>query len=264
MKKKKNIKFNKYKFKRLSVEGVSVLLSWLIPMLIVILAALAFLALNEHTGSNELKPTKITDWIFLIAWFISPVVSVFFLIFNRKNGYKNITSLFMYPIALFIVSVVPLFISHPEARTAAAVRAGISNTKLYFIVFYVVLFVAYLVNLALSKSAFKKSNWWLFIATIPYMLTAFMVQKAQGSFIKFISLKDFEYSSVAKMMKVGHFNDVRLMNPLWYDTIGLIVASTILLIGVSLSAFIWKKTKKWRQKAKRQEEKAKQAKVQAS
>lgn len=252
----KRIFFNKNKFKRLFLFSLSMLLTWLVPVVLVLLLGFGLSSLLQNISSNPLNIKNIYDGIFLTCWFGSPIICLIFWILTRQSeSYNNISSFFVYPIALLIVSVIPLFIKYPFVRNTSSVKAVLANTKLYFIVFAVLLVIGWLVNLYLTKSALKKSNWWLFIVTLPYLLTSFLIYRRYVEVDGFFKLKHFKYETVAAMLRQLKIPDLRVMNPLWYETIALIILSLIILIGVVTGEIIWKKTKTWRKKAKKENKK---------
>lgn len=241
--------FNKQKFKHLFSISFSVLAAWLVPTFLIILVALMIQSLGTQVGSNPLKIKSFGDFFLLLLWGTSPLIAFLMWFWDKKKQKNYFKSFFVYPISLFVISIIPLFVNATN-KSPAAVKVAVNNTNIFMNTFYIVLIVAFIVNLYISRQALKKSNWWLFIVALPYVLTEIYVYQMQRVFIEFTQMKDFSYSNVSRMLNGMKFSDIRLINPLWYQTISLIVASTLLLIGVSFSEIIWKKTKKWREKAK--------------
>lgn len=238
--------FNQKKYKHLISVGFSVLITWLIPTFCIVLIGLMLQNIGQRIGTDPFKFHSVSDAVMILLWLISPVVALVLWLVTRKiKYYQLINSFSVYPIATFFVSLIPLFIS-ATGKTPVAVKMAVQNTKVFFIAYYAVMVVAFIFNLYELRNAFKKSNWWLFIAAFPYELTVINIYVAQQAFYKLINLKYFSYQSMANMLSTMHFSDVRLMNPLWYQAVALVTASTLLILGVNLSEIIWQKTKKWR------------------
>lgn len=241
-----HLTFNPKKYKRLISIALSVLATWLIPTFCIVLIGLMLQQVGLHIGSNPLKVHSVYDVILLSSWIISPIVATAMWFYTKKlSQFRIINSFFIYPIAIFITTLIPLFIN-PEGKTPSYVKLAVNNTKVFFVVYYIVLVIAFIANLFLSRSYIKKSNWWLFIAALPYLLTGIWVYGLQQKFMQLINLKYFSYTSLSAMLKNMRFRDVRLMNPCWYQTIALVTVSTLIILGVNLGEIIWKKTKKWR------------------
>ena len=261
------LSFNKDKFKYLLKSFFSLLLTWFVPTILLILIGLGFQEFGAKISSDPTKLKNIYDLLMVLSWAGSPIFALLLWILLRKKSavYKRVTSFFVYPVTLFFVSLIPLWIRDTAGTSTNLVKATVINTKVFFVAFYIALLIGFIWNIYISRETYKKSNWWLFIVALPYLLTAIYVYGFQNSFIKFISLKNFSYKAVASMLKHVHFADIRIMNPMWYNSISLIVISTILILGVLISAFIWKKTKKWRKKpAKKEKEEKENHSLQAS
>lgn len=240
------VKCNKQKFKQLFGKGSSYLLSWAIPATILFLVATLLNQLNK-VGSNPFELKSLADYLLVILWFAIPIVSIgLWIVLRKKTEYEFIASFLIYPVIMGIISVIPLFITKPRDISAANVQATVQNTKLYFIVLYFALIVGCVITLFLSKSVLKKSNWWLFITALPYLLTSFSAIKMQNSFETLIHYSDFSFDNVSAMLRKTKMPDTRLMNPFWYKGISLIIVSFIGILGVLLGAVIWKKTRSWR------------------
>lgn len=240
--------FNKHKFKKLSSISFSALLAWLVPMGLVLSVALIIQQLGASINSDPFQLSTLGDVVLLLSWIFSPLVSFALWFVNRKKKNNFISSFFIYTVILFFVSLIPLYVN-PAKKTSYAVRIAINNTKIFYIALYIALCIGFVVNLYISKQALKKSNWWLFIVALPYVFTGLMAFHQQQAFIKFMNLKEFSYKNVSEMLWNTNFSDIRLINPLWYQIIALIIVSTLLMLGAILSEIIWKKTKKWREKA---------------
>lgn len=243
-----HLTFNTKKFKRMISIALSVLATWLIPTFCIVLVGLILQQVGLHIGSNPLKVHSMYDVILIVCWIGSPIIVIGIWLYTKKlSQFKLINSFFIYPVALFITSIIPMLID-PTSKTPSSVRLAVNNTKLFFIVYYMVLVIAFIFNLVISRSAIKKSNWWLFIVALPYLITGIWIYGLQQKFMQLINLRYFSYASLSAMLKNMHFSDVRLMNPGWYQTISLITISTLIILGVNFSEIIWKKTKKWRAK----------------
>lgn len=238
--------FNKHKFKKLSSISFFALLAWLVPTVLILLVALIIQQLRADSDPFQLSTPG--DVVLLLLWIFSPLVSFTLWFINRKKKISFINSFFIYPVILVFISVIPLFVN-PTEKNPHAVKVAINNTQIFYVALYIALCIGFVINLYFSKQALKKSNWWLFIVALPYVFTGLITFHQQQTFIKFLNLKDFSYKNVSEMLWSMSFSDIRLMNPLWYQIIALIIASTLVLIGANLSEIIWKKTKKWRRKA---------------
>lgn len=260
--------FKKERFKYLFSNIASLFLSWIIPAFILVFVALGYEALGAKVSNDPTKLKNIYDLILLFSWVGSPIIAslAWILLKNETEMYRRVTSFFVYPVTLFFVSLIPLVIRDNKGTSVSIVKDTVVNTKVYFVALYVALFVGFILHLYLTRATLKKSNWWLFIVALPYLLTSMYAYHYQLGFIHFLNLKGFSYKTVSGMLKKVHFADVRVMNPMWFSGISLLIAGGILILGVLIGAFIWKKTEKWRRKnaKKYQKKKEKEKQVQAS
>ena len=235
--------FDKNKFARRFRLFLSVVISWLIPSFAIYIEFLLISPLQKTVNNRLFTQLTIGNFLVIILWFMGAPLSYLCWRASKKLPFL---SFWVYPTALFLVSLIPLLVQQPNSYSLKAVNSAIINTKIYFVAFYIALIIGYIVNLAITKANLKKSNWWLFVVAIPYLLTIFTIYAHQKSFFKFLHFDDFSVKNVSMMLKHVHFLDVRLMNPLWFETIALIIVSMMILEGVTFGAIIWQKTKKWR------------------
>lgn len=258
------LSFNKRKAKTAYNTIVSVLVSWLIPVSLIIALGFGIQSLGTEVSPNPLQFSSIYDICLVVLWFGLPTITALLWLKLRETSFKTIASFFIYPVSLFLVSLIPLLVKNPMNLSAGSVKSAVNNTKIFFIVLYIALLIGFMLNLYLTKDYLIKSNWWILAVILPYLLTSLMTYNSQIAFSKFIHLEDFSYSNVSRMLNHTKYADVRLMNPLWYNVIALVIVSSILMIGGIVGVYIWQKTASWRQKSSPKKEEDQKNKVQAS
>ena len=246
------LRFNRQKFKIMLLNSLSVLLTGLIPMIIVVLEGLYLPKLQSHMGPNifDFNNFKYGNLITLALWFGSPIVTFLFWWFTKSSGQRYINSFFVYTISIFIPTLIPLAVTKPAKTTTKNIAFAVFDTKVFFITLYVTLVIGFIVNIYLVRNLLKKSNWWLFIISLPYMFTSFLAISYHRAFLNLTQYSDFSYRNLSKMFTSFKQVDIRYMNSLWYQVIAFVVVSMIFLEGVNIGAFAWKKTKKWRKSKK--------------
>lgn len=247
--------FNRQKFKSKFCKFLSTILTWFIPTVLVIGETLLLQLVQKQITVNPFDFSKINigNIVLLLLWLGSPALAFFFWKFTKLHFAKEVNDVFIYTISVFVVTLIPLLIINPSKTTAKAVGLMVMNTKVFFIAFYIALIVGFIANLYLSRELLKKSNWWLFIVALPYMITSFMVINSQRAFISFTQYSDFSYKNVSRMLTAIQQTDIRYMNPFWYESIGLVILSMLVIEGVCVGAFVWQKTEGWRKKEKTEE-----------
>lgn len=247
--------FKKQKFKKEFSMFLSLILTWVFPTTVIIGETIFLQSIQKQITANpfDFSKIKIGNIVLLALWFGSPVLTFFFWKFTKLHFAKEINGIFTYTISVFLITLIPLFIINPSKTTTQVVSSVVMNTKVFFIAFYIALIVGFITNLYVSQELLKKSNWWLFIIALPYMITSFLVINSQRAFISFTQYSDFSYKNVSRMLTIVKQTDVRYMNPLWYESISLVIVSMLVVEGVYIGALIWQKTERWRQTGRPEE-----------
>lgn len=247
--------FKKQKFKKEFSKFLSLILTWIFPTTVIIGETILLQSIQKQITANpfDFSKIKIGNIVLLALWFGSPVLTFFFWKFTKLHFAKEINGIFTYTISVFLITLIPLFIINPSKTTTQVVSSAVMNTKVFFIAFYIALIVGFIANLYVSQELLKKSNWWLFIIALPYMITSFLVINSQRAFISFTQYSDFSYKNVSRMLTIVKQTDVRYMNPLWYESISLVIVSMLVVEGVYIGALIWQKTERWRQTGRSEE-----------
>lgn len=216
-----------------------------------VIAVLAFLVPLYFFSSLSLSmaDTKVQYVLVIILWSLSVVSTNGFLLYALlKKKLADIPSLFIilmiFNNVIFISSLIPWFV-YGEAVSVSGVKAVISNIYIFYFSSIGLLIIGLVLTLLLIKKSIEKSNWWVFIASIPYIITGWIIQREFKGFNEFVNAHNFSYKNVANMLS-DIDGDMLLLNPTWYKFISMPVIILILMMGMIAVEFIWSKTSSWR------------------
>lgn len=235
----------KYRF----LSGISVLLSYTAMTAVLIPFGFLFMLITNDVSTNPFTLSTTSDLIMIGLFLISGVGSFILLYIFRNTKYNNWTAFFVYPGVVFISSLVPLLV-HYKKINSNVVKQLFDNTNIFTWTMAVLLLVGWLVTAYLSRDLTKKTNWWLFISVIPYALTGFALKNNYQSVRELAGYSDFSYQTVAEMIN-GSKGDIRLVNPMWFNSIGITIGAFIIILGGITFGIVWIKTKEWRKKARK-------------
>lgn len=217
-----------------------------------VIAVLAFIAPLYLFASFSLsmEDTKVQYASVIILWSLSVIVTNGYLLYallKKKLAYipSLFTILMVFNNVIFVSSLIPWFV-YGKAVSESGVKAVISNIYIFYFSSIGLLIIGLVLTLILIKKSIEKSNWWVFIASIPYIIIGWIIQREYIGFNQFVNAHNFSYKNVANMLSDVD-GDMLLLNPTWYKFISIPVIILILMMGMSAVEFIWKKTSSWRE-----------------
>lgn len=219
----------------------------------IVLTVLAFVLTVALVASFVLlaSGSSIEKFFVLGLCFASVITLNVYLLYTLKKGrIANIPAfqvvLMIYNNVIFVSSLVPLFVFGVE-QSEADVKAVITNIYVFYGVALVLMLIGLLLTISLIKDSIKKSNWWVFVASLPYIVTSWVMYRDYTGFNQFVHADNFSYKNVAKMLEDIDAN-MLLLNPGLYKFISILIIVLALMMGMIAVEVVWKKTSEWRQR----------------
>lgn len=220
----------------------------------VIITAFSFVLVIAFASSSVLSMAKSDAspiWAISLC-FISVFLPNLYWFYMKKRVKKRIPAINMILIVftniIFLASLPPLFVADAE-QTTTGVKEVVTNIYVFYGTALGFIILGFLITIYLLKDNIKKSNWWAFIASLPYIFTSWIMQRDYTSFKEFVHADNFSYENVANMLKDINA-DMLLLNPSWFKFLSILVIVLVLTIGMIAFEIIWKKTDRWRGKRK--------------
>lgn len=217
-----------------------------------VFTALAFVLVIAIMTSFVLliSGSNVEDVLVIGICIISVITINLYLLYTfKRDRIANIPSfkliLMVYNNVIFLSSLVPLFVAGAE-KSVADVKAVVTNIYVFYGVTLGLMLFGFLLTIYLIKNSIKKSNWWVFVASLPYIFTLWIIQRDYISFRQFVHADNFSYKNVAKMLEDVDAN-MLLLNPTWYKFLSILIIVLVLMMGVIAVEVVWKKTREWRQ-----------------
>ncbi|HIB1899790.1 TPA: hypothetical protein ACWWDF_002411 [Enterococcus faecium] len=225
-------------------------LTWVIFLFLIFICLVIALAYLSEKINFEIKNIGSSQNVIVLLLFVASSGATLINVFKmRKNGLlsKNpfIAILSLYNASLVISSLVPLAVIN-IGISSNAVRTVVKNTYMFYGVLGITSSMTLIITIYLLRKNIEKNNWWLFILSVPYVVTGWGVVQDFTAFRNLVSKKDFDYSKVAEMLKRFEGMDVLLLNHNWYKIISISIVAFVLMIGVEIIEKTWKKTSKFR------------------
>lgn len=154
------------------------------------------------------------------------------------------TILLIYNNVIFFSSLVPLFVIG-TAVSVSGVKAVVTNIYVFYWIALGLMLTGFIITLFLISKSIRKSNWWVFLASIPYVVTSWIIQRDYTGFDRFVHADNFTYKNVAQMLKDVD-RDMLLLNPTWYKFLSILIITLFLMMGMIAVENVWKKTSEWR------------------
>lgn len=226
-------------------------LTWVIFLFLIFMCLVIAVAYLAEKVNFEIKYVRSAQNVIVLLLFVTSSSATFINLFKmRKNGplSKNpsIIILSLYNASLVLSSLVPLGVIN-KGINSKAVHTVVKNTYIFYGVLCLTNLIALITTIYLLRKNVEKNNWWLFVLSVPYIVTGWSVVQDFTAFRNLVSKKDFEYSKVAEMLKEFEGMDVLLLNHNWYKIISISIVAFVLMIGVEIIEKTWKKTTKFRQ-----------------
>lgn len=189
----------------------------------------------------------------IVLWSLSVVVTNGYLLYawikkKLDNTPSLFTALLIFNNVIFISSLIPWFV-YGKTVSEAGVKAVVSNIYIFYYTSIGLLVIGFVLTLFFTKKSIQKSNWWVFVASIPYIIIGWIIRSEFEGFKQFVNAHNFSYKNVANMLKDVD-GDLLLLNPTWYKFLSIPVIVLILMMGMIACEFIWKKTSRWREKVR--------------
>lgn len=174
---------------------------------------------------------------------------VFYVFKVRKEKINPVLKIILvFSNAVFLSSLAPLFVQGAD-KDAAGVKAVVTNVYIFYGIAIGLIILGFLLTIYWMRESIQKSNWWVFIASLPYIFVGWMIQKDFISFHHFVNMEDFTNQNVANMIKDVH-SDMSLLNPSWYKFLSILIICLVFMLGMIAVETTWKKTSGWRKKGK--------------
>lgn len=240
-----------------------ILMMLLVGILLIASISALLLSLTSITSDNVFSLQKAGDWLFLIAWLASASLSVWTIYRASKQRALDRKTmpliLALFNLAILISSMIPLLTVNEHA-TEEGVRNVISNTGIFYYTAVGSLIVTFSVTLfLLRKKITERSNWYVFLASIPYVIAGWVIQRGYTALQELKQSNDYSYQMIANALSDNHQYPY-MINEKWFTFLALIILNFILILGVNLLEFIWHQTEAYRQG--RSNKKTKKAKKQ--
>ncbi|MBC2173973.1 hypothetical protein [Listeria booriae] len=214
------------------------------------LISAAFLSFPFEVSVNIFTWKTTGDVILTALWGISGLVAIWTLfgsfskIKRRKRGWIQ-HILLLYNQTVFVATLIPLFVLGAPT-TVSGVQRVIDNTYLFYYLTAAFLSAGFLCTLFAIQDAIEKSNWWVFIASIPYIMTGWMVSREYGAYNHFVKSEAFRFDEVVPKLKEQGVTAL-VWNETWFHLFAILLLILVLLLGGILVAITWEKTASWRQ-----------------
>lgn len=219
----------------------------------IVLTVLAFILIVSLTASFVLlvSGSSIEKAFVIALCFVSVItLNVYLLYILKKGRIANITAfkviLLIYNNVIFISSLVPL-LKIGAGQSEGDVQSVVKNIYVFYGVALGLMLLGLLFTIFLIKDSIKKSNWWVFVASLPYIFTSWIMYRDYTGFNQFVHADNFSYKNVSKMLE-DIDADMMLLNPTWYKFLSILIIVLVLMMGMIAVEVVWKKTSEWRQK----------------
>lgn len=243
------IKIDKRKVKAVRNQVFAIGIVTVTIGLFISLVSVGAMTFSAKISDNVLQLKTIGDWLIvslLIASIVFTNVYLFFAFKNRKRYLVNPLGIIacIFQNELFLLSIIPLVVLGHKTN-AENVQKVVWNTKLFYVSSVFILVLGIILLIVLLREYLKKSNWWIFLILIPHMMIGWVLKADHQGFILFIHSSDFSYQKVSKMFIDTHIGLLSI-NPSWFKCLAGMILILILVIGLIIYEFLWKKTKSWR------------------
>lgn len=219
----------------------------------IVLTMLAFILTVSLMASFVLlvSGSSIEKAFVIALCFVSVItLNVYLLYILKKGRIANITAfkviLLIYNNVIFISSLVPL-LKIGAGQSEGDVQSVVKNIYVFYGVALGLMLLGLLLTIFLIKDSIKKSNWWVFVASLPYIFTSWIMYRDYTGFNQFVHADNFSYKNVAEMLE-DIDADMMLLNPTWYKFLSILIIVLVLMMGMIAVEIVWKKTSEWRQK----------------
>lgn len=207
------------------------------------------LLFSTEVSKNIFQLKTLGDWVIVGLLITSVIVTNSYLYVVLKNKKEGLTSRIgivvgVFNNAMLIVSLIPLT-AVGLSISPDNVQTVIHNTEYFYMASLGTLVLGIICLMYLLRERLAKNNWWLFVIAFPHILIGWTMKTDYQGFQSFIHSSDFSYKKVADMLQETDL-DLLLFNPTWFKCMAVMILVLILLIGLILYEFIWKKTKGWR------------------
>lgn len=228
---------------------VAILLMILLIALYITLFSSGAMMFSKEVSNNIFQLKTVGDWVIVGLLITSVIFTNSYLYFAIRSKEKRVTRAFGILVGIFnnemtILSLIPLMAVGLSANPDNIQRV-VSNTNYFYIASIGIMGIGIILSMYLLRDRLARNNWWLFIIAVPHILVGWTAKTDYQGFQSFVHSSDFSYKNVANMLQDTDL-DLLMLNPTWFKYMAVMIFILILLIGLIMYEFVWKKTKRWR------------------
>jgi len=209
---------------------------------------LVFVIAFSSASVLSMATSDVSPFLAIGLCFISVFLPNLYWFYMRKRPEKRIPAiniiLIMFTNVIFLASLPPFFVADAD-QTASGVKEVVTNIYVFYGAALVFIALGILITIYLLRDSIKKSNWWAFLACLPYIFTSWIMKRDYTSFRQFIHADNFSYENVANMLRDINA-DMLLLNPSLFKFLSILVIVLVLTLGMIAFEITWKKTNGWR------------------
>ncbi|EPM6858989.1 hypothetical protein ACTPGW_002615 [Enterococcus faecalis] len=243
------MKNDKKNWNKTAGKIASLLIAYIAFVLFVALVTASAMSFNGEISKNPFLFHTLSDGLLVFFLALSVVTTNYLLIksMNKKNTkdkapIKQI--LYVFNDVLALSSIIPLFALNNKVN-ASGVENVVKNTYTFYYATLLFMVIGVCITVFLIRDYLKKSNWWFFIISIPYVIVGWFIQEDFSSFKLLVESSEFSYGKMASALDKVDL-DLVMLNPTFFDFLAGIIVVLILVIGLIIYEKVWSKTKRWR------------------
>ncbi|WP_088841022.1 hypothetical protein [Listeria sp. ILCC797] len=224
-----------------------ILIMLLIGILFIVSVSSVMLSISLSMSDNVFSLQALGDWIISIAWLLSAALTIWTIYRNIKKralDRKTIPLILaFFNLAILISSLIPLFILN-ERATVEGVEKVMLNTEIFYYTSVGCLLLTFACTIyMLRKQISERSNWYVFMTSIPYLMIGWVIQRGYTAFHDFQQAGNYQ-DTAAMLTDVSQYPFI--LNKTWFTFLALVLFNFILILGVNLLEFIWHQTEAYR------------------
>lgn len=205
-------------------------------------------------GAQSLPATKNTD-LFQANPLSIGITSMLFVATFVPLGYgillatgylkpRIMSKLFAVLMSVVMLPATFYFLAVPRKTTLEYVKQAILVTHISWYLSLALLVAGLIYSAWLINGYLKRSPWYVFLITLPYVLVYAQVAPQFSAFNNLLAMSSFTTKNLYLMLNKFHGN-LLLMNTASFSQFAIAIFILAIWMGVSSYAFIWKKTKNW-------------------
>lgn len=217
-----------------------ILLFWIVSA-----GALSF---SGDVSENIFELNTTGDVLILTMLLLSAIfTNLCFYFLKNKGGYsKNPLQAIVGVLndEMLLLAIIPISVLGID-KSVNSVEIVVNNTEFFYVTSVVVMSLGILILILILRDRIRHNIWWLFLIAAPHIMIGWMLKADYQGFKAFINNPDFSYKKVAEMLNDANLN-LAILNPSWFKCLAVMILILILVIGLIIYEFLWKKTETWR------------------